>query len=598
MMKPIKIMIVLGIVLLSVLAFASAFATQTDDLIAIVATPINTDCLSLHEEPSIYARSFGQYYNGTPVTVLGASGEWASVQIGAMKGYMQSEFLKYTWEAGYENPGVYAQPNENMLWGIVAKAPGIGTLTVYEEPAFESVALCDLSEGEALQILGEIDDGWLQIRTAENLIGFVRDEWVVHGVMQPNVVEYIVRSDEGAVPVLAKPSADGRMLFSLYDGVSVGCYGIEGGYALIRSNTYADINVLYGYIATEFLEESQHFESSEGKIHLASIQTASSDDTVGIYMRPSEEADLMGRFHSGGEFAVFGEMEDFYLVYNEEYQGFVRKENLQLSQRFWSQSMHRFENALGYGIVRTGAYEYAPLLRCSDDNGEYIVGLAKEGDAVLISNQQDGWAQVYAIDMQNDYWIQQVFIQSQYLQMIPIASFQMDASESQSGNIELKAGTYTVGRDLLPDMYSFDVPTGAQATLTVTTAEGNVVTHNPVCSGQYPIYTVYLPEGASVVVEGDGVLTNMDKTVVRVVGTSYEGGFGRYVGGVHIDETNIFIKLLPEAQEGYYRVTSLEMEAQGIMPETVAVRPGEEILVDLGYGTFLEFYNCIIWTNG
>lgn len=62
---------------------------------AVVNNPNPEDRLHLREQPRKDARSFGKFYNRTPVRVYAIEGEWAKVGIGSLTGYMMVKYLAF-----------------------------------------------------------------------------------------------------------------------------------------------------------------------------------------------------------------------------------------------------------------------------------------------------------------------------------------------------------------------------------------------------------------------------------------------------------------------------------------------------------------------
>ncbi len=69
---------------------------------AVVNNPNPEDRLHLRELPRKDARSLGKFYNRTPVIVYKIEGEWATVGIGSLTGYMMTKYLAF----GEEMDGV------------------------------------------------------------------------------------------------------------------------------------------------------------------------------------------------------------------------------------------------------------------------------------------------------------------------------------------------------------------------------------------------------------------------------------------------------------------------------------------------------------
>lgn len=63
--------------------------------IAVVNNPDPADRLHLREKPDRSAKSFGKYYNGTPVRLLDEKGEWVKVSIGSLEGWMMKKYLAF-----------------------------------------------------------------------------------------------------------------------------------------------------------------------------------------------------------------------------------------------------------------------------------------------------------------------------------------------------------------------------------------------------------------------------------------------------------------------------------------------------------------------
>ena len=70
-------------------------ATVDSNGYAVVNNPNPQDRLHLRELPRKDARSFGRFYNRTPVRVHSVEGEWANVSIGSLTGYMMTKYLAF-----------------------------------------------------------------------------------------------------------------------------------------------------------------------------------------------------------------------------------------------------------------------------------------------------------------------------------------------------------------------------------------------------------------------------------------------------------------------------------------------------------------------
>ena len=140
---------------------------------AVVNNPNPADRLHLRDRDDITSRSFGKYYNGTPVEVLRIVGDWAFVRVGGMSGWMMTKYLAFGKNA----------------WQVDAAFPG---LTCVENKEYFLVWREDrMSEGKF-----PADGDW-SVTREENIVimGIVGDEW--YHVWFPNLDEsgYMRQSD-------------------------------------------------------------------------------------------------------------------------------------------------------------------------------------------------------------------------------------------------------------------------------------------------------------------------------------------------------------------------------------------------------------------
>ncbi len=70
-------------------------STVDQSSFAVVNNPNPEDRLHLRELPRKDARSLGKFYNRTPVRVYAIKGEWATVGVGSLTGYMMTKYLAF-----------------------------------------------------------------------------------------------------------------------------------------------------------------------------------------------------------------------------------------------------------------------------------------------------------------------------------------------------------------------------------------------------------------------------------------------------------------------------------------------------------------------
>lgn len=162
--------------------------------------------------------------------------------------------------------------------------------------------------------------------------------------------------------------------------------------------------------------------------------------------------------------------------------------------------------------------------------------------------------------------------------------------------VALTRGVYRVGQDLPSGLYTFRAPEGAQGSVEVTRDSPSLYKwYNSTGAS----YTMYLVEGASVSITGEGILSPMQRTNILTAagGWKYEGDGRFFIGEEMVFPPSLYltIRLLPGETAGYYVISDLNDEAgTGERPDRVRVLAGDERYVYMRPGTFLELRNCVV----
>ncbi len=192
--------------------------------------------VKLRDKPSRGGSILGQYYAGTPVTILSESDGWAEVRIGSQTGYMMREFL---------HP-------------VCDPTPTLGTLRFPE--ADGRVTFTDLNGSELprlepgnVTVLGTVGDHLLHIATEAK--GRIMDGLVAswHVSWTENFSTLTVTADAPSqlINLREAPSMDAPVLARMFPGAR--------GYRLFDSHTAEDgwtwisFDGTAGYIRDDFL---------------------------------------------------------------------------------------------------------------------------------------------------------------------------------------------------------------------------------------------------------------------------------------------------------------------------------------------------------
>lgn len=143
--------------------FEEAFAQLDMRGYAVVNNPNPADRLHLRAAPDRNARSYGKFYNRTPVCVLDVMGDWAYVGVGGLEGYMMTKYLAF----GEDMRGVQcAFPQLILREGYEKGTP------IYTEPN-ENARRAGTAGGDDY-LVGVYGDEWFIFMTDDGAVGYVR----------------------------------------------------------------------------------------------------------------------------------------------------------------------------------------------------------------------------------------------------------------------------------------------------------------------------------------------------------------------------------------------------------------------------------------
>lgn len=167
---------------------------------AVVNNPNPTDRLNLRESANTSANILYKYYCGVAVEILpGSSGDWASVRIGTVEGYM----LKKHLATGAQVASVQSA----IPMGQVDVTYPQTKLALRAQPSDDSAALVTCENGTVVEVLG-VSDGWLHVLvSSDGRVGFMRSAWITQTENQKNAV---ISAEKATLR--QSPKADGKSL--------------------------------------------------------------------------------------------------------------------------------------------------------------------------------------------------------------------------------------------------------------------------------------------------------------------------------------------------------------------------------------------------
>lgn len=330
-------------------------------------------------------------------------------------------------------------------------------------------------------------------------------------------------------------------------------------------------------------------ETLDAKLY-AEVTVPKAGSTATLRKTPSEMSEPLGELCNGTLLTFEQKQDGWAYIQTGGVSGFLPLKQTQPILPPSPSAEHcyllRMGLALGYAEVKTPrGSQGTPMYSFPDDSGE-VCSFVPEGEILLLVRDLGEWSQVQFRYMDTG------FVRSDLLKPILIPAFR-----GAQGTIELCDGTYEVGPMIPPDIYCFGAIGDEKASIEITGVD-NAYTRRYEAEGN-SFYNLYLPEGASVRIEGGGLLAGMCREFLWF--TAYGGGTeftgsGRLLLNANYDGP-LQIELAAGETEGYYAVSTI-VEEDGPAPERILVLPGRTVTVEVPQGGFIELRNCHIQTNG
>ncbi len=256
--------------------FSACAALAENSRVAYVHNPDPADRLNLRQAADQHALSLGRYYNGTAVEILSEAGEWATVRIGTLEGYMMRKYL--TGEMVASAMPVYR--SLSSAWELYEKPDRSSGHTMHG--AGKKVTLMGFSRQWWHVRIGD-ETGFVPAgsRAFEQVSGVSSDGYLLATVSNPN--------PEDRLHLRLQPGAESPSLGKYYNGCSVTVLGpTDGG-----SNWYhVRIGTLEGYMDGRYLA----FDRIAAPAMPAYLSTSSAWE---VYLNPDLHSEY--RMHGAGE---------------------------------------------------------------------------------------------------------------------------------------------------------------------------------------------------------------------------------------------------------------------------------------------------------
>ncbi len=270
----------------------------------------NSGRLHLREYASQNARSLGLFPNGTRVTVLNRSGNWAYVSVNGLYGYMMLSYLS----------GAYVPQPVQPIYGAVTKYVSTGNsgrLHLRESASQNSRSLGLFPNGTRVSAT-DVGNGWSYV-TIGSSVGYMMNRFLSDTepyAPSQYTVMYVYSAKGGSVALRSAMSEYADSLGSYANGTLVYVIYDFGSWA------YVSVNGIEGYMPTSALAKTAYTQP----VHGGSIGAATVRHPNGsfVYLRSTRSTDslenVLAKVPSGTKVTVYQKDEWYSLI---EYNGIL-----------------------------------------------------------------------------------------------------------------------------------------------------------------------------------------------------------------------------------------------------------------------------------
>ncbi len=316
MMKRILAMVLMLVLFLQFIP--GALASDPPIAYGAVDNPNPQDRLNLRETPSINAKSFGRYYNGTLVYIMQyATDGWAKVLIGGengdLQGYMQTKYL----QIAERTEDIYVADVRPLYFHQ-------GTFTLYDDTKLKNVR--DSFSNVNVIIMGFTDTYW-HVMLENGATGFAKptDKSILDYL---RTITAVVNNPDPKerLHLRLTASTNGETFGKFYNGMMVNVLDTDiSGKTWLKVSLGGSNGDFYatGYMMKQYLA----FDSAAGKVKNACPETTlynKSGNNINIrkfYLKPTN--DVLATYPSGTKVKVLGIHADYIFVEVDGLRGIV-----------------------------------------------------------------------------------------------------------------------------------------------------------------------------------------------------------------------------------------------------------------------------------
>ncbi|MDD2648205.1 MAG: SH3 domain-containing protein [Eubacteriales bacterium] len=302
------------VLLLGVFAMPSSAAIADEESVdyAVVDNGNPKTKLNLRSRASTSGKSYGLYYNGTPVIILEEMTKWSKVMVGNRVGYMMNKYLAF---------GSDAENVESAMPEVLVNNTASANWTVIRATPSTSGKIIDRFQNATNVTVMGTSGSWYHV-DVDGVTGYMMKKYLspIAGVKyalvnNPYRTQYLnLRSDA---------DADSESIARFYNGTRVRLLSdVSEGWVEVS------VGALTGYMDAQYL----YFTNSTSAIRNGwlskRVTTSTPGSRLNFRSEPSEDGTVLARYTRGTRMYVMGMVGDWYYVKCGSRFGYVARDFL------------------------------------------------------------------------------------------------------------------------------------------------------------------------------------------------------------------------------------------------------------------------------
>lgn len=360
----------------------------------------NSDTLPLFKEKKIDQNELGLFLNGTVVTVLEKQSDWTYVQIGDLKGYMQTAFLLFN--------------NANATttyYAYVKTAIANQLLPLYENTDTSSTKLGSYYTGTRV-LVTESNNNWSKVEV-DGKKGFMQTQYLSRSTSPTPVpttsptgtaTHAVVNNPNPAdrLNLRAQPNTNSASLGRFYNGTVVVVIEKGNVWSLV------EVNGLRGYMMNQFLFFNNASPTPtpvpgatatippSSTVYYAVVNNPRVTERLNLRALPSLDSAVLGRFYNGTSVKVLQLDTIWCAVEVNGIRGYMMTQYLSFSGSSGNNNNNNNNNSGAYvnALVNNPVATQRLNLRAGPSTGYASLGLFYNGTIVKVYDRGPEWCQV------------------------------------------------------------------------------------------------------------------------------------------------------------------------------------------------------------